>query len=65
MNEEWRAVVGYEGYYEVNNFGQVRSIDREVPHGRHGLVKVKGRIMRQRLSRKIHGYQSITLSKQQ
>ena len=24
MNEEWRAVVGYEGYYEVSNLGRVK-----------------------------------------
>jgi hypothetical protein len=26
MREEWRAVVGFEGYYEVSNFGRVRRI---------------------------------------
>ena len=26
--EEWRPVVGYEGYYEVSSLGRVRSIDR-------------------------------------
>lgn len=25
-NEEWRAVVGYEGLYEVSNKGRVRSL---------------------------------------
>lgn len=29
-NEEWRSVVGFEGYYEVSNFGEVRSLDRVV-----------------------------------
>jgi len=28
MKEEWKPVVGYEGYYEVSNLGNVRSIDR-------------------------------------
>lgn len=31
--EEWRAVVGYEGYYEVSNQGRVRSLDRMVYAG--------------------------------
>lgn len=35
MNEEWRPVVGFEGYYEVSSLGRVRSVDR--------LVSVKGR----------------------
>lgn len=30
MAEEWRDVVGYEGYYEVSNMGRVRSIGRYV-----------------------------------
>lgn len=29
MEEEWRAVEGYEGIYEVSNFGNVRSLERE------------------------------------
>lgn len=28
--EEWRSVVGYEGYYEVSNLGEVRSLERVV-----------------------------------
>ena len=28
--EEWKSVVGYEGFYEVSNFGNVRSLDRVV-----------------------------------
>ena len=28
--EQWRPVVGYEGYYEVSDHGQVRSIDRVI-----------------------------------
>ena len=32
---EWRPVVGYEGLYEVNNLGEVRSLDRVVYQGNH------------------------------
>lgn len=28
--EEWRPVVGYEGYYEVSDHGRIRSLDRIV-----------------------------------
>ena len=28
MEEEWRAVVGYEGLYEVSNLGRVKSLFR-------------------------------------
>ena len=27
--EEWRDVVGYEGYYQVSNFGRVKSLQRD------------------------------------
>ena len=26
MNEKWAPVVGYEGLYEINNYGQVRQL---------------------------------------
>lgn len=26
--EEWRPVVGFEGFHEVSNAGMVRSVDR-------------------------------------
>ncbi len=32
--EEWRPVVGHEGYYEVSNLGGVRSVDRVNARGR-------------------------------
>ena len=28
--EIWKSVVGYEGYYEVSNLGNIRSVDRIV-----------------------------------
>ena len=31
MLEEWRAVVGFEGAYEVSDHGRVRSLDRMLP----------------------------------
>jgi hypothetical protein len=30
VDEQWRAVVGYEGFYEVSDAGRVRSVDRVV-----------------------------------
>lgn len=44
--EEWRAVVGYAGLYEVSNLGRVRSLDRLVPHSIPGcLRKRKGKVL--------------------
>ena len=39
MIEVWKNVVGYEGYYQVSNFGNVRSIDRK--DGRGNRIKGK------------------------
>ena len=32
--EEWRAVAGYEGLYEVSNYGRVRSLKRNNTNGK-------------------------------
>lgn len=46
MTEQWKPVVGYEGYYEVSNLGRVRSIDRKIVYC-NGVCKThKGRIMK-------------------
>lgn len=43
LTEEWKAVKGYEGLYEVSNAGKVRSIDRVVV-GKDGKAKrLKGK----------------------
>ena len=47
--EEWKAVVGYEGLYEVSNRGQVRSLDRVVPT-RKGKRSCKGKLLKYRRS---------------
>lgn len=39
--EEWRPVVGYEGYYEVSDQGRVRSL--HCGRYRHGYVLTLGR----------------------
>lgn len=33
MSEMWRAIAGYEGFYEVSNAGRVRSLPRVVAYG--------------------------------
>jgi len=32
VNEIWKDVVGFEGYYQVSNLGRVRSLDRLIVH---------------------------------
>lgn len=43
--ETWKAVVGYEGLYEVSDLGRVRSLDRE-SIGKGGSIRnLKGKIL--------------------
>ena len=35
MSEQWRAVPGYEGSYEVSDHGSVRSLNRVTHDGKH------------------------------
>lgn len=43
--EIWKAVVGYEGLYEVSNMGKVRSLDRTVKN-KNGLAVKKGKMIK-------------------
>ena len=44
MQEEWKDVPGYEGYYQASMLGRIRSLDRVVKHGGHDMF-IKGRVM--------------------
>jgi hypothetical protein len=36
--EEWRDIIGFEGQYQVSNFGNVRALERTHSHSRHNGV---------------------------
>lgn len=40
MTEEWRAVPGFEGFYEVSTLGQVRSLARISAQGRRVVARI-------------------------
>lgn len=57
MEEIWKDVEGYEGFYQVSNMGRVRSIERRLNDGRiYG-----GRILEQKQVR--NGYMQVHVSK--
>ena len=57
MEEIWKDIEGYEGYYEVSNLGRVRSIERRLNDDRiYG-----GRILSQKQAR--NGYMQVHVSK--
>ena len=68
--ENWRPVVGWEGFYEVSDHGRVRSIPRVVPRAGTRIVSLAadpqpvtldrlmtGRLLRQHPKR--HGFMSV------
>ena len=57
--EEWRAVKGYEGLYEVSSFGRVRSLDRWVKSKGQAERFCKGKILKIRHDK--YGYMRATL----
>ena len=61
---EWRPVKGYEGYYEVSEYGDVRSLDRMVSMTRDGKERsrfAKGRDIKH--NENVWGYVDVVLSK--
>ena len=50
MQEEWKDIKDYEGFYQVSNKGRIKSVDREVKAGFGSTRIVKGRIMKTDLS---------------
>ncbi len=46
MEEIWKDIPGYEGWYKVSNFGRVRSVDRYVNHPDGGKSIRSGRIIK-------------------
>lgn len=54
--EEWRDIQGYEGLYQVSNYGSVKSIDRILPNGKNR----KGKVLYVHL---INGYPTVSLCK--
>ncbi len=59
--EEWMPVSGYVGTYEVSNNGKIRSLDRVVKTVQKKRLKLKGKMLAQRLSNA--GYYLVTLNK--
>lgn len=41
--EEYRDIKGYEGYYQVSNLGNIRSVTRETKHSKGGISVKKGK----------------------
>lgn len=58
MAEEWRAIPGWEGYYEASDQGKVRSLDRTI-QTRTSSRFLRGKVLRPR--RHKNGYLFVVL----
>ena len=54
--EEWRPLIGYEGIYEISNFGSIRSLTRVVPMKDGRTKTVAAKILKRRIDDKGSGY---------
>lgn len=51
INEEWKPIKGYEGLYEISNYGRVKSLERIIPMPQgmknSQLRKIKSKLRKQ------------------
>lgn len=63
-NEVWKPIIGYEDYYEVSNYGRVRSLDRYVKLGgkqkNDSLALKRGKILNEKDNG--NGYKTVHLT---
>jgi hypothetical protein len=62
MEEIWKDIEGYERYYQVSNFGRVKSLERIVKHSKGGKKIVKERILNNCICGS--GYYTVLLAKE-
>lgn len=59
--EIWKDIEGYEGYYQVSNFGNLRSLERYLPRADGGVYKVASKQLKTPINR--DGYPTVRLYK--
>ena len=61
MNEEWKDIPNYEGWYQVSNLGNVRSLDRKIIYSNGKIYIAKGKNLKPTLRK--NGYYYVTSAK--
>lgn len=59
--EIWKSVVGYEGYYEVSSYGEVKSVKRTITRSNGSILSIKEKLLKKDFTR--HGYFRVKLSR--
>ena len=60
MKEIWKDIEGYEGLYQVSNYGNIKSLSRVVKNA-YGIHRTEEKILKPQMKKK--GYFQIQLSK--
>lgn len=65
MEEVWKDIDGYEGYYQVSNFGNIKSLEKTIKNSGtfSGFYKTKERILKPRKNKDRNGYYELSLKK--
>lgn len=61
MSDEWKDIVGYEGYYKISNTGEIKSLERFTKSNKTRSRKVPAKIINFRIDK--DGYKTRTLCK--
>lgn len=61
MEEVWKDIIGYEGYYQASNLGRIRSLDRYITYVNGRVDLVRGQIKALRVRK--DGYLTLNLCK--
>ena len=61
IEEVWKDIPGYEGYYQVSDMGRVRSLDRIILKNNNHTITCKGVILKNYMNK--HKYYVISLVK--
>lgn len=62
MEERWKPIKGYEGFYEISSLCRIRSLSRKVKSKSIGFAVTKERILEPWMNRSV-GYYMVTLYK--
>lgn len=60
INEYWKDIDNYEGYYKISNLGRVKSLERQIKTSNDYYRTISGKILNPSLNGE--GYQQVTLS---
>lgn len=58
-NEIWKDIPGYDGYYQVSSYGNVRSLERPYTICSKTIISTKSKILKQGI---IKGYYNVELN---